>query len=784
MSGSITSGGPDAQAANTQVWGAVLSRRSFIAAGGMMIVALAARPGPLRAAESGAFDVNALSSWIEINADNTVLIRTGKCDFGQSSIYTAYRQIVAEELGMPISAMTTVISGDTDRTPDGGGTFGLLRYASSNLRKVAAYTREAALELAAAKLRVDRKALTITDGMISGGGRSVSYGELVRGQDFRLTIPVKGDRLTPFGLQVDGTPPLRPVSEYAIIGQPVKNPSLRPKLSGEMAFVGDIKLPEMLHARTIHPDTLGSTLVSAGQIDTARYPGAKLVVIGNLVAVVSPDEWEAVQASQQVAGETKWTPWKGLPGHEKLFDHLRKDVDWTRFPVRKGRADKGNAAGAAGTKVLQAAYGMPFFKHAPISPMVTLADVRPDGTAVLHTLSQNPQHLRRMIARMLETDEGKVVVRTYPGSGHYGRSNGGSAGTEDEAVLLSRELGRPVRVQWMRHDDMQWSTQSSAMVADIRIALDAAGRIVSYQADHRGPPMQDDRLVGALLAGKPVIEAPGPDTGYGFQNGALIVGDAWVYGRVPNVQEQGHGTWQLGEKASPTAIGLRDHSMRTPIQFQQNFPREMAISEAAALAGKDPLQFRLDHVDDDRFTAILTRLRAESGWVSRPSPAPGARARGKGQVHGQGVSIMLRDNGYWACAAQIAVTPSTGEVTAERITIVADPGIVINPLQLKRQIQAGCLMGVSQALHEEVQFDEGAVTSADWAGYPILTMAQMPEVKVVIAGNPAAGIYGQGSESANALAAPAIAAAFFDATGKPARRLPLRPDHVKTMLTA
>ena len=145
---------------------------------------------------------------------------------------------------------------------------------------------------------------------------------------------------------------------------------------------------------------------------------------------------------------------------------------------------------------------------------------------------------------------------------------------------------------------------------------------------------------------------------------------------------------------------------------------------------------------------------------------------------------MLRDNGYWACAAHIAVTPETGEVRVERITIVMDLGIVVNPLQLRRQVQAGCLMGVGQTLHEEVAFDEGAITSADWTSYPILTMAEMPDVKVVIAARPEFGEYGQGSESANALAAPAIAAAFFDATGKPARRIPLRPDYVKAMLVA
>ena len=585
--------------------GAALSRRGFLATGGALVVALGLKPGMALAADGATRDAMQLASWIEIHADNTVLVRTGKCDFGQSSIYTAYRQIIAEELCVPLAAMTTVISGDTDRTPDGGGTFGLLRNATNNMRKVAAFTREALLELAAIRFGAAKSSLTIKDGVISGGGKSVTLGELVNGQDFKLTIPVTGELLSPFGLRVDGNPPLKPVADYTIVGQPVKNPSLRPKFSGQALWVGDVRLPGMAHARTVHPATLGSTLVSAGKVDSARFPGAKTVVIGNLLAVVSDNEWEAVQAAQQVAGETKWSDWKGLPSSEKLFDHLHKKVDWTVFPARKGRFNKGDIASKADAKVLQASYNMPYHKHAPIGPMVSLADVRPDGSVTLHTHSQNAQHLRRMIARMLGDSEAKVVVRTYPGPGHFGRSNGGSAGSEDEAVLLSRELGRPVRVQWMRADDMQWSSQSPASVSDIRITLDNAGRIATYQAGHRGPPMQDDRLIGAVLAGLPVIDAPGPDVSYGFQNGLMNVADTWVYGAVANVEEQGFGTYQVGQKESPIAVGLRDHSMRTPIQFQQNFPRETAMNEAAALAGIDPIEFRLNHVDSPRFKAVL-----------------------------------------------------------------------------------------------------------------------------------------------------------------------------------
>ncbi|MGE8133644.1 molybdopterin cofactor-binding domain-containing protein [Novosphingobium subterraneum] len=763
------------------IHGARLSRRAFIGTGGALAVAVSLPVKASSTAAPASLDATTAASWIELKADGTVTIRTGKCDFGQSSVNTAYRQIVAEELCVPLSAMTTVITGDTDRTPDGGGTFWLLGYVQ-NLRKVAAYMREAALELAAGKLGVDRKALSVKDGVISGGGKAISYADLVKGQDLKLTIPVEGELTSPMGLTVKGEPPLKPVSEYTIIGKPSANPMTRPKVSGEAVWVGDVKLPGMLHARTIHPATLGSKLVKAGKLDGAQFPGARLVTIGNLLAVVSPDEWEAVQAAQAVAAETQWSDWQGLPSHEGLADHLRSKADWTVFPSRDGAANKGEPEKVPAAREHKASYFLPYHKHAPIGPMVTLADYRPDGSVTLHTLSQNPQHLRHMIARMLSVGEDKVVVRTYPGSGHYGRSNGGSAGSEDEAVLLSRELGRPVRVQWMRADEMQWTTQSSCALADIAIKLDKDGRIAGYAAEHRVPPMQDDRLVGALLAGLPVIDAPAAVTKDPFQNGINEMQDTWVYGNVPAVHEKAMSTWQIGEKESPIAVGLRDHSMRTPIQFQQNFPREVAMSEAAMLAGKDALQFRLDHVTDPRFKAIIEKLRTESAWDSRPSPAPGARASGKGVVKGRGMSIMLRDNGYWACAAHVAVMPESGEVKVERMTMVADVGIVINPLQLRRQIQAGCLMGVSQALHEEVSFDRGAITAADWASYPILTMAEAPEIKVVFETNLAAGNYGQGSESANALAAPAIAAAVLDATGKPVRRLPLRPEYVKAAL--
>jgi CO/xanthine dehydrogenase Mo-binding subunit len=771
---------------STTIFGAELSRRGFLAAGGALLVYAAFGTGAARAAKAGSacIDPSRAASWIEVRADNSVQFRTGKCDFGQSSIYTAYPQILAEELGVPFEAVTSVISGDTDRTPDGGGTFSLLRSNVMNLRKAAAYTREAILSLAAEHLGVGKDQLAVDAGVVSANGRSVTYGELVKGQELKLVIPIKGDMMNYEGLVVDGDPPLKPVSSYTIVGRPHINRSLAPKLTGKTVWAVDVKLPRMWHGRMIHPPTLGSTLIKAGSLDPKRYPNVRVVTLANFVGVVAPDEWQAIKAANEVAATTEWTSWKGLPGTDNLFEHLREKADWTALPVTRGATNTGDAgtAFADAAKVHSATYEFPYMKHAPIGPAVAVGDVRPDGSATVHTSSQNPQFLRKCLALMLSVPPEKVIVRCYPGSGHYGRSNGGNAGPEDEAVLLSKAVGRPVRVQWMRAEDLQWSTQSSAMTSNIKIGLDAKGRMVAYQSDHYGPPIQDDRLIGAVLAGLPNIGAPGVSNEEPSQRAKLGVEDRWIYATVPNVAELSHCTWQVGEHESPLRVGLRDHSMRTPIQFQQNFPREIAITEAAALAGADALQFRIEHVDEPRFKDVLMRLREESGWQARPSPAPGARSTGDQVMRGRGVSSLFRHNGHWACAAEVTVVPSTGVIKVEQITLVLDLGIVVNPLQLKRQVEAGCLMGVSVALYEEVTFDESAVTLIDWATYPILKMADIPKLKIVIVPRHDTGQYGQGSEPANALAASAIAGAVFDATGKPPRRLPLRPDLIKRLM--
>jgi CO/xanthine dehydrogenase Mo-binding subunit len=757
----------------TDIFGAGLSRRRFVKAGGALLAGFGFARAATQADALNPFLNPALpESWIEIHADNTILMRTGKSDFGQGTIFTAYRQIVAEELRAPFEAITTVVSGDTDRTPDGGGTFDLLGGGMPNVRKAAAYVYQALLSLASQRLGVPKDQLTVNDGVVTGGGKSVSYGDLVKNQKLNLTIPVKGDINSMFGLTVDGDPPLKPVSQYTVIGKSFPNSSTVSKVSAKETWVTDVRLPGMLHARMVHPRTLGSKLISVGTLDKTRFPNTQVVVKGNLVGVVAPTEWEAIKAAERVASGTKWSDWKGLPTHQRLFQFLKEDADWKTAPVSTSKASKGDVAAtiAKSPKKFSATYQLPFFKHAPIGPTMAVADARPDGSVIVYTHTQNPQALRSGIAHMLTTSVDKVVVRTFAGPGHYGRSNGGNAGAEDEAVILSQAVGKPVRVQWMRPDDFQWSTQSSAALAEVQIGLDAEGGLNAYEINHYMPAMQDDRLVGAILAGLPTIPAPNEKGSmFGIANG---LEDAWVYDVPPALLERAYGTSQIGQTSSPLNVGLRDHSLRTPGQYQQNYPRELAITEAAVLAGADPLEFRIGHTKDKRLIGVLESVREASGWKTHA------------QGRGQGVSVMLRAGSYWACVAEITVNRTSGAIKVEKITMAVDPGIVVNPAQLKRQVEGGVVMGVSMTLLEELRFDESGITTTDWQSYPILTMADVPEVKVVLINNPEVGKYGQGSEAANALAAPAIAGALLNATGKVARRLPLKPEYVQALLKA
>jgi nicotinate dehydrogenase subunit B len=754
-----------------------LTRRGFVKAGGALFVSLGIPAGlSAQAAEpQTSLDPTLLASWLEIRNDNTILMRTGRTETG-TGMSAFYAQMIAEELSVRPEAITLIL-GDTDKTPDGGYSAGFLTGAA-NVRKVAAYTYQALLGLAAAQLGVPASDLSVTEGVISGGGKTISYGQLVQGQQLDLKIPVSG-KLAKVdqtggvagldGFVVTGDPPMKPVSQYKVIGTSFPVPGIPGKVTGKTQWTCDVTLPGMLHARMVRPATLGATLISVGAVDKKRFPTTEVVKKANLVAVVSPNEWEATSAARAVAAGTKWTAWAGLPGSENLTKTLREH-DWSA-PSEKGNAADTSAALASAPKTISATYEQPYVRHAPLGPFVAVADVRSDGTVTVWTHSSQSQGLRAQIANTLSVPVERVVVRWLEHAGQYGRTTLGGDGAEADAVILSQLTGKPVRVQWTLQEDMAWSTVSPGWVADMKAGLNANGRVTVVHSASYSPHMFDPRLLGAILAGMPCTTSkPG-----GW------VATVWPYDKIQNRLEQAYGMPNLG--AESVTGGLRGNIMRTPGQRQQNFALESLINEAAASASADPIQFRIDHTTDQRLIDMLNATAKAAGWEPRPSPHPGARKTGTGPLTGRGVSIIVRSEGYWVGIAEVAVTPATGAVQVTKFTIGLECGKVINPRQLDRVMKSGLIMGLSEALKEEVTFDKEKVTSTDWSTYKILTMQETPEINVVQISRDDKG-FGTGGEAANAVGPPSVAAAFFDATGVQARRIPLTPAYVTTLLKA
>jgi CO/xanthine dehydrogenase Mo-binding subunit len=416
-------------------------------------------------------------------------------------------------------------------------------------------------------------------------------------------------------------------------------------------------------------------------------------------------------------------------------------------------------------------YEQGYVRHAPIGPFVAVADVKSDGNVTIWTHSAQSQGLRARIAYVLGIPVEKVIVRWMDHSGQYGRTTFGGDGAEADAAILSQLAGKPVRVQWTLPEDLAWSSVSPAWVSDMTAALDAKGQIVALHSAQYSPHMGDPRPLGALLAGMPCAASkPG-----GW------VATEWPYDKVVNRLEDAYGMPNLaGDSANG---GLRGNIMRTPGQRQQNFALEGFINEAAAAAGADPIEYRLTHTTDQRLINLLRATAEAANWETRLSPHSGALRSGSTSVTGRGVCIMVRSNAYWVGIAEVSVVPSTGALKITKFTIGCEPGKIINPRQLDRCMKSGVVMGLSEALKEEVTFDKSKVTSTNWSRYKILTMGEIPEIKVVQLSRDDKG-FGGGSEAANALVPPAVAAALFDATGVHARRLPLTPTYVSSLLKA
>ncbi len=346
------------------------------------------------------------------------------------------------------------------------------------------------------------------------------------------------------GLVVAGDPPLKPLSQYTVVGTSYPMPGVQDKVTGRTQWSCDVTLPGMVHARMVRPASLGSTLLSIGELDKARFPTAEVVHKGNLVAVVSPNEWEAVNAARSLAGGTKWSAWTGLPGSEKLTNALR-EFKWDVPDQSRGTAADVAAALSHAPRVISATFEQPYVKHAPIGPFVAVAHVRADGLATIWTHSAHSRALRARISHLVGIPVAQVVVRWLDHAGQFGRTTFGGDGAEADAAILSQLTGKPVRVQWTFEEDLGWSAASPGWVSDIRGGLDPTGRLTAVHSAFYSPHMLDARPLGALLAGMPAGETK-PE---GF------LATEWPYDRIKNRLEQVYAMPNIGGDSPIGGLG-------------------------------------------------------------------------------------------------------------------------------------------------------------------------------------------------------------------------------------
>src|SRR6266566_1280224 len=615
-------------------WTGTTSRRNFLKSSGLFVVsfsaAAVASASPLATGARGASAAAAaqaagpypdpnfrqLDSWIVIHEDNTATFYVGKTDCGQGT-GTAFRQMMSDELDIAYDR-TTCIMGSTDVTVDQGGSGGsdAIQTDGWPMRRVAAEARRVLLGLASARFGVPVDQLAVSEGVITvkaDPARKVTYGELIGGKRFNITLT---------GNNIDattGVAKVKPVQELKMVGQSPQRYDIPAKVDGSLKWAVDVRLPGMVHARNVKPPVAGAKLISIDESSVRRVPGfIRVVSQGNYVAVVCEREEQAIRASRELKVNWQKPATASFPASEDLYKYMRNATPTSS--ARPNVVGNPDAALAGAAKVVEAEYDFPFQGHTAFSPAHAMADPS-NGQMTIYSNDMKSYGLRTGVADFLGMPRDKVRVVWMEGPQGYGRTAADDAGFE--AAYIAKELGRPVRMQWMRDEEQAWDTKGPAFTFRIRGALDAQGRMTAldYAArsadyNHLGYNEPDTVLIAQLMGQRRDKPAAGssafPNDMYDIPNRRTLLE---VVG-LPLVWE----------------TPLRTGNLRDPNGPQSTFAAESFIDEMAFAAKADPLEFRLRMLmagtgDDSGFKrarsiAALKAAADKYRWQPRPAPNP------------------------------------------------------------------------------------------------------------------------------------------------------------------
>jgi nicotinate dehydrogenase subunit B len=708
------------------------------------------RPGSLSVVRSVGAGTG-FETFIKITADGSITAFNGHVDLG-TGIRTALGQIVAEELDVSF-ARVVVVLGDTTRVPNQGATIAseTIQVSAVPLRRAAAQARQFLITRAAERLDLAEAELAIEDGLIRGpNNRSVSYGELIEGEIIRLELADQA--------------PLKPVETYRIVGQSIPRVDLVAKATGELVYVHDMRVPGMLHGRVVRPPYagvdagafVGTSLIAVDEASVRDIPGLIAVVkIRDFVGVVAEREENAVKAAAQL--QVSWKPVPTLPELRDIETALRANPSTPRTLIDKGDVDTAIAAAA---KAMPRTYIWPYQMHGSIGPSCAVADVQ-DGHVRVWSGTQNPHLLRADLARLLQRPEHDIDVIRMEAAGCYGRNCADDVSAD--AVLLSRAVGLPVRVQLTREQEHAWEPKGTAQLMDVKGGLRADGTVAGYDFATRYPsntaPTLALLLTGAM-APVAAVSQMGDRTAippYDYEDMRVVAHD------MPPIVR---ASWLRGVSALPNT-----------------FAHESYIDELATEAGVDPIEYRLRYLRDSRAIDLVNAVAERAGWTPRPLRKPPAAendiVRGRGFAYALYVHSQFPGYGaaWSAWITDVAVNTATGDVSVTRVVAGQDSGLMINPDGVRHQIHGNVIQSTSRALMEEVAFDRGAVTSREWGAYPIISFPEIPKIDVLMLPRPDQPPLGVG-ESASVPSAAAIANAIYDATGVRFRELPFTPERI------
>lgn len=690
--------------------------------------------------------------FLALLASGEILAFNGHVDLG-TGIRTALAQIVAEELYLPLERVKMVL-GHTSATPNQGPTIAsaTIQISAVPLRQAAANAREFLRQKAAEALacQPDQLRYNHLGGFVAPDGQTLAYERLLEGQHYRVE-------------HTDDVA-LKPMADYRIIGRSTSRVDIPAKATGQLMFVHDVRVPDMWHARVVRPpyvgrdcgEFIGNSLISIDRSSVKGIPGpVEVVQIADFVAVAAPREEHAIQAAKAL--KIEWRTPKPLQPLDDLEQTLRNHPYEERLLVEQQDASPTVQAGVR----LERSYLWPFQMHASIGPSCSVADFQ-TGHVRVWSASQNPHMLRIELSRLLDLPEGDIEIIRMEGSGCYGRNCADDVGAD--AALISRAIGRPVRVQLSREQEHGWEPKGAAQLIDITGEADTDGQLYSYDFVTRYPS-NDAPTLALLLTGvvpaEPRILEMGDRTAvppYNYPNMRLVCHD------MPAIVRS---AWLRGVSALPNS-----------------FAHDSFIDELAYELGEDPVEYRIRFLKEERARLLMQEIATHAGWQRGHQGSRGL-ADHDGWLHGRGVAYARythsRFPGFGAAwsawVIDLSVHAQTGRVVVRRVVVGQDTGMMINPAGVRHQVQGNVIQMLSRTLKEAVAFGPDGVVDLEWGAYPLIRFTEIPPIDVLLLDRQDQPPMGAG-ESASVPGPAAIANALFDATGVRFRQAPFTAEKI------